>query len=71
MSIIKKIINGGVNMLKLYGNYLLSLLKKKEGQGMVEYALLVALIAVVVIAVLVFVGPAIAAKFQTILDNLK
>lgn len=44
--------------------------KDEEGQGMVEYALLVGLIAVVVIAVLVLLGPAIAAKFQEILNAI-
>ncbi|MCB2294203.1 Flp family type IVb pilin [Clostridium algoriphilum] len=44
--------------------------REEEGQGMVEYALLVGLIAVVVIGVLVLLGPAIAAKFQSIIDAL-
>jgi len=52
-------------------NRFISLVKKEEGQGMVEYALLVGLIAVVVIAVLVLLGPAIAAKFQQIIDAIK
>jgi len=51
-------------------NYVSSKVREEEGQGMVEYALLVGLIAVVVIGVLVLLGPAIAAKFQTIIDNL-
>lgn len=41
-----------------------------KGQGMVEYALLLALIAILVIAVLVFLGPAIAQIFQDVLDQL-
>ncbi len=45
-------------------------IKNEEGQGMVEYALLIALIAIVVIAVLIFLGPAIAARFQEIIDAL-
>lgn len=51
-------------------NYFNSKFKEEEGQGMVEYALLVAFIAIVVIAVLVLLGPAIAAQFQEIIDNL-
>jgi pilus assembly protein Flp/PilA len=51
-------------------NYLKSLFSRNEGQGMVEYALLIGLIAIVVIAVLVFLGPAIADQFQEIIDNL-
>ncbi len=41
-----------------------------EGQGMVEYVLLVSLIAIAVIAVLLLLGPAIAAEFQQIVDRL-
>jgi len=44
--------------------------REEDGQGMVEYALLVGLIAVVVIGVLVLLGPAIAAKFTEIIDAL-
>lgn len=57
-------------MLKKIKNNMLSIFKEEKGQGMVEYALLVGLIAVVVIAVLVLLGPAIAAKFQQIIDAL-
>lgn len=58
-------------MLKKFKGYLVSKVRDEKGQGMVEYALLVGLIAVVVIAVLVLLGPAIAAKFQSIIDALK
>jgi pilus assembly protein Flp/PilA len=57
-------------MLMNFINYVSSKVKEEEGQGMVEYALLVGLIAVVVIGVLVLLGPAIAAKFQDIIDAL-
>lgn len=57
-------------MLMNLRNYFRAVSKNEEGQGMVEYALLVGLIAVVVIAVLVLMGPAIAAKFQEIIDAL-
>jgi pilus assembly protein Flp/PilA len=52
-------------------NYVSLKLKEQKGQGMVEYALLVALIAVVVIAVLVLVGDEIVIKFESIVDALK
>lgn len=58
-------------MLAIFKNRFMSVLKDKKGQGMVEYALIIGLVAVVVIAVLVLLGPAIAAKFQTIVNNLK
>ena len=39
---------------------------KERGQGMVEYALILVLVAVVVIAVLTVLGPAIGKVFSTI-----
>lgn len=43
---------------------------KEKGQGLVEYALILVLIAVVVIAVLALLGPAIADIFQQIADAI-
>lgn len=43
---------------------------EEEGQGMVEYALIIALIAIVVMAALGPVGEAIAAKFEEIGEEL-
>jgi pilus assembly protein Flp/PilA len=45
-------------------------LPQEEGQGLVEYALILVLIAIVVIAVLVLVGPAVGQIFSEILDQL-
>ena len=58
-------------MVQMFRGYVLSKLKEEKGQGMVEYALIIGLVAIVVIAVLVLLGPAIAAKFQSIVDALK
>ena len=41
-------------------------LPQEEGQGLVEYALILVLIAIVVIAVLVVLGPAIGDVFSDI-----
>lgn len=57
-------------MLMMMYNFLMTFRKEEEGQGMVEYALLIGLIAIVVIAVLVLLGPAIANQFQEIINNL-
>ena len=57
-------------MVNNFKNYVLAKLNEEKGQGMVEYALLVGLIAIVVIAALVLLGPAIAAKFTAIKDAL-
>jgi len=46
------------------------LLGNERGQGLVEYALILVLVAVVVIAILSLLGPAIANVFFTIVHNL-
>lgn len=46
------------------------LLRDEEGQGMAEYGLILALIAVVVITVLGTMGTTIEAKFQEVVDGL-
>ena len=43
-----------------------SVLQNKKGQGMVEYGLILALVAVVGMASLVLLGPQVAAKFDSI-----
>jgi pilus assembly protein Flp/PilA len=45
-------------------------LPREEGQGLVEYALILVLVAVVVIIVLVLLGPAIGNIFSTIISSL-
>lgn len=47
------------------------LVKEEKGQGMAEYGLILALVAVAVIAALVLLGPAIAAKFEEVTDKIK
>ena len=44
--------------------------KDEEGQGMVEYGLIVGLIAVVVIVALVALGPKIRDMFQEVNDQI-
>jgi pilus assembly protein Flp/PilA len=44
--------------------------EKSPGQGMLEYALIIALVAVVVIAALVLLGPQIARIFLLVSNNL-
>ncbi len=41
-------------------------LKREEGQGMVEYGLIIALVAIVVITALLALGPAIGNIFSSI-----
>lgn len=46
------------------------LLFNEQAQGMVEYGLILALIAAVVIGVLTLMGTSIQAQYQTIIDAL-
>ena len=46
-------------------------LKDESGQGMVEYALIIALIAVAVIAAITVLSGAIGGKFDQVSNNLK
>ncbi len=43
---------------------------KERGQGLVEYALILVLVAIVVIAALMFLGPIIGNTFSTINNSL-
>lgn len=63
-------LKGGINMLSIFKNYVKSKFREEKGQGMVEYSLLVGLIAIVVIAALVLLGPAIKDKFDQIVNAL-
>lgn len=49
----------------------LGFLKDENGQGMAEYGLILALIAVVVISTLGFLGGAINDKFNEVKDGIK
>jgi pilus assembly protein Flp/PilA len=43
---------------------------REEGQGLVEYALILVLVAVVVIVILALLGPAIGNIFSNIINSL-
>jgi pilus assembly protein Flp/PilA len=45
-------------------------LPREEGQGLVEYALILVLVAVVVIAILLLLGPTIGNVFSNLIMNL-
>jgi pilus assembly protein Flp/PilA len=53
---------------KLYRESLKS--EKEEGQGLVEYALILFLVAIVVIAILIFLGPRIGSIFSAVTKGL-
>ncbi len=52
-------------MAKVY-NRVHGILRREEGQGMVEYGLILALVAVVVIAVLTAIGGDLVTKFKEV-----
>ena len=43
----------------------------EEGQTLVEYGLLLALIAIIVIVALIFLGPIISSLFSNVAENLQ
>jgi pilus assembly protein Flp/PilA len=43
---------------------------REEGQGLVEYALILVLVAIVVIAILLLVGPAVGNVFSVIVGAI-
>jgi pilus assembly protein Flp/PilA len=45
-------------------------LPREEGQGLVEYALILVLVAIVVIAILLLLGPIVGNVFSNIVENL-
>ncbi len=57
-------------MLRLWTAYQSRFIGDEEGASMVEYALLVALIAVVVIAAALFLGNQISEKFSEVGDTV-
>ena len=49
---------------------IVNLLNREEGQDMIEYALLAALISIVAIAIIVLVGPYLKDLFQDVVNAL-
>jgi pilus assembly protein Flp/PilA len=63
-------------MLPVVQSYISNLLAKfrsddEEGQTLVEYGLLLALIAIIVIVALLFLGPIVSRIFQNVGSNLQ
>jgi pilus assembly protein Flp/PilA len=52
------------------GGGLMLFLPREEGQGLVEYALILVLVAVVVIVILALLGPAIGNVFSNIVESI-
>lgn len=52
------------------GNGKMLFLPREKGQGLVEYALILVLVAIVVIAILLLLGPVVGNVFSNIVQNL-
>ena len=50
-------------------NKLMSFFKDENGQGMLEYGLIITFIAIVVIAAMVLLGPKVAAMFNSVANE--
>ena len=50
---------------------IIDLMKDERGQGMAEYGLIIALVAIVVIVALTTLGTRLKAKFDKVSDTLK
>jgi pilus assembly protein Flp/PilA len=62
-------------MMQIVSTYISTLLSKfrkddEDGQTLVEYGLLLALIAIIVIVALLFLGPIVSRIFQNVGSNL-
>lgn len=44
-------------------------LPREEGQGLVEYALIILFVAIVVVAVLLIFGPSVGNLYSTVVNN--
>jgi pilus assembly protein Flp/PilA len=55
----------------LSGEIIMMYNPREEGQGLVEYALILVLVAVVVIVILTLLGPAIGNIFSNIVSNFQ
>jgi pilus assembly protein Flp/PilA len=51
-------------------DFLARLVKREEGQDMIEYALLAALISIVAIAIIILIGPYLKNIFQDVVNAL-
>ena len=56
--------------MTLVQNWLSTLLHREEGQGLAEYALILALIAIVAIVALLFLGNGISGALSTVGDAM-
>jgi pilus assembly protein Flp/PilA len=51
------------------GGGIMLFLPREEGQGLVEYALIILFIAIVVVAIMLIFGPAVGDLYSTVVNN--
>ena len=56
--------------LLMEGGKIMKCFAAEKGQGLVEYALILVLVAIVVIVILALLGPAIGAVFSNVVDTI-
>ena len=60
----------GKQYFRFKGDFIMLFAPKEKGQGLVEYAIIIALVAIVVIAVMNLLGPKIGNTFSSINNSL-
>jgi pilus assembly protein Flp/PilA len=60
-----------IHMITFISTLLARFQRDEEGQTLVEYGLLLALIAIIVIVALLFLGPIVSEIFQNVGENLE
>lgn len=57
-------------MMKMYWNFIKAMLGSKKGQGMVEYGLIIGIVAIILIAALGLLSDPLNNLFQSIKDTI-
>ena len=48
----------------------MSILTSEKGQGMIEYAMILILVAIIILVVLVLLGPAVGNLYSNVMSNI-
>jgi pilus assembly protein Flp/PilA len=62
--------NNGIKSCRKEGMHHMLFLPREEGQGLVEYALILVLVAIVVIAILLILGPVVGNVFSNLVYHV-
>jgi len=62
--------NNSIESCRKEGMHPMLFLPREEGQGLVEYALILVLVAIVVIAILLILGPVVGNVFSNLVYNI-